>query len=232
MFVRFRDTARRLQASLVETRRANGRVRHSHIASLGSIPFAPSPAERIAFWTQLHARLARLANRIDSAALGAILAAIHARIPTPTQAEQQAERLAMAKGDARQRRAMADLHKDKLEGHKQLVASVQRQMPRMEADTAAAMADAEAADEHLLAIERGEDAPVSRPLTFGQLLKSLGWTASDARHARRMSKIEELGGDELLMDEIMKRHRQGEKAASRALLQRLLHEQRNKRGIS
>jgi|SRR5262244_2412646 len=37
MFVRFRDAGRRLQVSLVETRRADGKVRHEHIASLGSI---------------------------------------------------------------------------------------------------------------------------------------------------------------------------------------------------
>jgi hypothetical protein len=34
MFVRYRQTQSRLQASLVETRRINGKVRHEHIASL------------------------------------------------------------------------------------------------------------------------------------------------------------------------------------------------------
>jgi hypothetical protein len=37
MFTRFRQAGHRLQVSLVETRRADGRVRHEHVASLGSI---------------------------------------------------------------------------------------------------------------------------------------------------------------------------------------------------
>jgi hypothetical protein len=39
MFVRFRETGRRLQCSLIETRRVDGKVRHEHIASLGSIEY-------------------------------------------------------------------------------------------------------------------------------------------------------------------------------------------------
>jgi hypothetical protein len=84
MFVRFRETARRLQASLVTTARAEGKVRHEHIGALGSVPRSPSPADRIAFWTKLHQRLDALSNRIDAAQRGAILTAVHSRIPMPT----------------------------------------------------------------------------------------------------------------------------------------------------
>ena len=65
MFVRFRQTARRLQVSLVETHKSQGRVRHEHVASLGSVPSDLTPADRIAFWAALHPRLAKLGNRID-----------------------------------------------------------------------------------------------------------------------------------------------------------------------
>lgn len=109
VFVRFRPTARRLQLSLIETHRSAGRVHHEHIAGLGSVPLAPSTADRIAFWTQLHERLGRLANRIDAAVHGAIPTAIHARIPMPTQEEQQAERLEMAKEDSRQQSTLAEV---------------------------------------------------------------------------------------------------------------------------
>jgi hypothetical protein len=61
MFVRFRQTKTRLQASLIETRRIGGKVRHEHIASLGSVPTLPSVADRIVFWQRLHERLANLA---------------------------------------------------------------------------------------------------------------------------------------------------------------------------
>jgi hypothetical protein len=53
MFVRFRALRRRLQASLIETRRAAGTVRHEHIASLGAVDAGLSVADRVAFWQQL-----------------------------------------------------------------------------------------------------------------------------------------------------------------------------------
>lgn len=68
MFVRFRPTAYRLQATLVETRRVDGRVRHEHIASFGSVEMPPSVEDRIAFWQRLHERLAKLSNRVDARA--------------------------------------------------------------------------------------------------------------------------------------------------------------------
>ncbi len=101
MFTRFRETARCLQVSLVETHRTGGRVRHSHVAGLGSIGVSPSPADRIAFWTKLHQRLAALANRIDGATHGVILAAVHARIPMPTPDDQRAVQIENARADAR-----------------------------------------------------------------------------------------------------------------------------------
>jgi hypothetical protein len=62
MFVRFRQTEHRLQVSLAETCRVDGKVRHEHIASLGSIARSPSVADRMAFWSRLHERLAKLSN--------------------------------------------------------------------------------------------------------------------------------------------------------------------------
>ena len=67
MFVRFRGSPNRLQISIVETRRLNGRVRHEHIASLGSIEMPLSVAGRIAFWQRVNERLGKLSNRIDPA---------------------------------------------------------------------------------------------------------------------------------------------------------------------
>src|SRR6185312_10574017 len=101
MFVRFRQSDRRLQASLVETHRQGGKVRHEHVAGLGSIPIAPTVADRIAFWTKLHQRLEALSNRIDAAQRGGIMTAIHARIPMPTMDDHQAVQLERAQEDAR-----------------------------------------------------------------------------------------------------------------------------------
>jgi hypothetical protein len=54
MLVHFRETPYGLAMSLVETRREKGKVRHEHVASLGSIETPPSVAARIEFWRGLH----------------------------------------------------------------------------------------------------------------------------------------------------------------------------------
>jgi hypothetical protein len=64
---------------VVETRWHASEVKHEQVASLGSVPHEPTVPERIAFWTQLHERLARLANRVDAAAQAKILGAVHAK---------------------------------------------------------------------------------------------------------------------------------------------------------
>lgn len=225
MFVRFRQTARRLQVSLVETARLDRRVRHSHVASLGSVPREPSPADRIALWIQLHQRLGRLSNRIDAATQGAILTAIHARIPMATPDEQQAEQLAAAQEDARQRGILADIQTGLVDDNKVLLTKVAATIATLEATATAAAADADAAKERLAKVKRGEAVSVDRPMTRAEVLKAAGWTEADARHAARLIRIDRLGGWKTLMDEEMKRQRRGEKAVSRAVLRRLLRAQ-------
>jgi hypothetical protein len=84
MFVRIRKSTEKLRLSLVETRRVGGKVRHEHVASLGSIPQTMTVPERREFWSRLDMRLASLGNRID---LDAARALIAARAPPPTKAE-------------------------------------------------------------------------------------------------------------------------------------------------
>jgi hypothetical protein len=57
MHIRSRLHRRRIQVSLIDTRRVDGKVRQEHIASLGSVPPEMTPADRLAFWTQVHPRL-------------------------------------------------------------------------------------------------------------------------------------------------------------------------------
>ena len=64
MFTRFRQTRHRLQVSLVETRRLNGKVHHEHVASLGSVETPPSVPERISFWLKLHDPVACVATSL------------------------------------------------------------------------------------------------------------------------------------------------------------------------
>jgi hypothetical protein len=62
-FVRFRKQGNRLQGSLIQTRRVAGKMHTEHIASLGSVDADVSIRERLAFWSKLPDRLARLGNR-------------------------------------------------------------------------------------------------------------------------------------------------------------------------
>src|SRR5215210_5141444 len=87
MFVRFRQAGSRLQVSLVATSREGGRVKHEHVAGLGTIETEPSIEARLAFWSHLHARLAKLSNRLSAEEQAKILGAIHARVPMVTPDE-------------------------------------------------------------------------------------------------------------------------------------------------
>jgi hypothetical protein len=90
MFVRFRSyTSAAMQVSIVETRRAGGKVRHEHVAGLGSIEMPPTVSGRVAFWRALHERLGRLGNRLDPETQARLLGSVHERIPMVTPDEQR-----------------------------------------------------------------------------------------------------------------------------------------------
>jgi hypothetical protein len=101
MFVRFRHLGQRLQASLMETKRANGKVLYEYIASLGTVDSPPSIRGRWAFWAALHERLPKLDSRINVDTQAKIYAAVHARIPIVTPEEQRALQLETTKVDER-----------------------------------------------------------------------------------------------------------------------------------
>jgi hypothetical protein len=167
MFVRFRETAYRLQLSLIETRRVDGKVRHEHVASLGSIETPPTVANRIAFWARLHERLARLSNRLDGETQGKVLGAVHARIEN-------------AKADAEQWSRLHGMHAATAEDHKGLAASVASTIARAENHAAEAAVSAKAARERVERIERGENVEgFGKPLTHEDMIAALkkgGWT--------------------------------------------------------
>jgi hypothetical protein len=89
MFVHFRETPYGLAMSLVENRRENGKVRHEHVASLGSIETPLSVAARIEFWRGLHERLDQLSNRLDPETRSKVMDAVQARVPIITPDEQR-----------------------------------------------------------------------------------------------------------------------------------------------
>ena len=90
MFIRFRRQANRLQASLVQSRRASGRGHAEHIGALGSVDADVSLRSRVAFWAKIHDRLAALGNRVGADEHPKILGALNTRIPMVTPDEVHA----------------------------------------------------------------------------------------------------------------------------------------------
>jgi hypothetical protein len=219
MFARFRIAGRRLHVSVVETRRQGSKVRHEHIASLGSIPLTMSAADRVAFWTKLHQRLDAPSNRIDAAKRGAILTAIHARIPMPTMDDQQEVQLDRAKADAKFWESLADAQGDDIEGHKGLLASTQRAISEREKAAAGAAEKVRAAKDRLARVEAGETVAVPPPLTRKDFLRITGMTEAEARHCEQVHDMAARGPDwwQFMIDEQMRRGEQAEKAVVRRL---------------
>jgi hypothetical protein len=156
MFVRFRRQANRLQASLIETRRASGKVVAEHIGTLGSVDAAMSVRERIAFWAKLPDRLAALGNRVGPDEHAKLFAAIHARVPMVTPDEQRAIQAENAKDEESFWGAMRDINAATAEDHKRLAASAEAKLKEHELAAADAADRYETAKERLAKLKGGE----------------------------------------------------------------------------
>jgi hypothetical protein len=220
MFVRFRETPYGLQVSLIQTRREGGKVRHEHIAGLGAIAVPTLPADRIAFWQSLQARLSALSNRIGDEP-GKIVGAVHERIPMPTPDELRDVQLENAKADQRFWEGLHDLHTDTIEGHKGVIAAAERAIANGEAGAANAATHAKAAKERVERIELGETVKggLGKPLTRKEaeaIMMKAGMTRAGIRRSVRMAQLpKEL--HETILGEVMRRHRLAENAAINAV---------------
>jgi hypothetical protein len=186
MFVRFRQQGRRLQASLMRTWRAEGRMHTEHVASLGAVDADVSVRERIAFWAKLPGRLDRLGNRVGADEHGKIYGALHARIPMVTAEEQRAVQEENAKDDERFWDAMRDIGASSVEGHKALIASAEKTIAKHAASAAEAGERAEAAKVRLARLARGESVPggLGKRFDVRAMSKEAGLTQAMMRRAR------------------------------------------------
>ena len=226
MFVRFRQ-ATRLQVSLIETRRVGGKVRHEHVASFGAIATPPSVADRIQFWQRLHDRLDKLANRLDAATQSKILGEVHERIPMVTLDEQHDLKLQNAESDQQFWAGLRDMNQATAEGQRGLAAAAGGAAAGCEAEAAKADANAAVAKERVERLKKGEDVPggLGRPFTredCERILRDAGFTTSDFRNLEIVHEVSELGGFEEMLKETHKMVERAERAASRAVLRRLL----------
>jgi hypothetical protein len=162
MFIRFRSSSHRLQASIVETRRLDGKVRHEHIAGLGSIEIPPTVALRIAFWKGLHQRLGRLSNRIDAETQARLLGAIHERVPMVTSDEQRALQRKNLEADERFWDGLHVMHAGTVEGTKALAAQAENKIAVGQAEMVKAAEARDTARARRERLDRGEDCPGRR----------------------------------------------------------------------
>jgi hypothetical protein len=222
MFVRFRQSTRRLQLSLVENRRLSGKIHHEHIAGLGSIAVPPSVADRIAYWQQLHERLGQLSNRLDPETQGKILTAVHARIPMPTIEERRALQLEYTEADERFWSTLQGMHQGTVEDHKGLVAKAERAIAAGQTGATHASKRAAAAKDRVAGLKAGEDVPVlgTRPMTQKEIIAAASLTPSEVRRAIRVHELYEVGAWEEFLAEIFERTERGERAALRSVYRR------------
>jgi hypothetical protein len=142
--------------SLIETKRVDGRVRHEHIASLGSVPMAPTPGDRLAFWKRLHERLGKLANRVDPETQAKVLGQIHARVPMVTLDEQRAIELEGAESDLAQWSSVHRLYGAGIEDQRSLIEVTQQSVTRLTEQQATNAAALETAKERVERLKRGD----------------------------------------------------------------------------
>jgi hypothetical protein len=205
MHVRFRLQHNRLQISLVTASRINGRVRQEHVAALGSVPPDMTVQDRVAFWTQVHPRLARLGNRLGPAGHAKVLGELHARVPMATAAEQDAaaidgkaaRKIGIARHNVEVWAKVRDDSRWMIEQKKALIATLEKQIAE---DTALAMEAhrfAKAEQDKVNRLKGGEDVDVGEAIDMRAILKQAGWTAADFRRADRLCQIGEEGRQEL-----------------------------------
>lgn len=193
MFVRFRLVrSRRLEASLIETRRLDGKVKHLHVAALGSVPHPASGADRWWFWRGANERLGRLSNRLDAAEEAAIRQALHDRIPIVTSDELAALNVAaatdaLASAEARHRQTEKTIvaRRALLEATRAALAEDERTAAREVEEISVAKARLEKA-------QRGEiclDPP--RRWTIKEIMAQTGMTRRQVRRANDLAAMPE-----------------------------------------
>jgi hypothetical protein len=193
MFVRFRSSVGRLDISLVEAVRPDGKPRQEHVASLGSIPQPVSVADRATFWSKLHERLAKLSNRLDSEARARVLGAVNERIPMATVQDQRQAQLTNARAEAEVYRAVADWLKSGAEDSKKLLAAAERKIAANENGSCAAAEIAQAAKDRIDRLEQGESVAggFGRPANLKDVMLELGFNRTDLRRMSQISALTE-----------------------------------------
>jgi hypothetical protein len=195
MHIRARLHRRRIQISLVDTRRVQGKVRQEHVASLGSVPPDMTPADRLAFWTQVHPRLARLDNRLDQAALAKVMGELHAKVPMVAIGDPglTAGKIEIAEHNAGLWTKVREHTLATVEDQRALVAKLTTKIAESEKLAADAAGFAAADRDKVERLKAGEDVDIGKKVDFRAELLKAGFTEADLRHAKRLNAVIEAG---------------------------------------
>jgi hypothetical protein len=224
MFVRFRVQYRRLQASLVESKRRDGKMVAEHIGGLGSVDSDLSVRERLTFWAKLPARLAKLGNRVGPDDHAKIYGALHARIPMVTPDEQRALQEENAKGDERFWEAMEGMAAGQIEGTKALIATADKKIAELTPQAVRAAENLSTARDRIARLGRGEsvDGGLGKPFDVKAAFREMGWTKSAVRNAIDVASLTKAEFESLfkgpIADRIHAEHRNADRRAVRKLL--------------
>jgi hypothetical protein len=223
MHVRARLHRRRIQISLVDTRRVDGKVRQEHIASLGSVPPEITPADRLAFWTQVHPRLTRLGNRLDPAALATVMGELHAKVPMVAISDPGlvAGKIETAERNAGIWTAVREHTLANIQQKRELIAKLAAEVAEEE-KLAADAADFAAQDRSKMErLKAGEDVDVGKPINVQAILKEIGFSDADMRHIQTVGALSEAGAEQYI-DQSIREHLQRNKRTTRAIARRIL----------
>lgn len=168
----------RLNVSLVENSRATGKVKQEHIASLGSIEGAwlwefyadagphvaaavtvadwpgKGAAHRAYFWECVEDRLSRLVNRLGADDVTVIRAAIHKRIPRPSQEEKRAIELAKLQDNYKTWKDLNDMQQKWITAEGKHIERAKARIKELESDAAESATGAMAAASRLVAFNK------------------------------------------------------------------------------
>jgi hypothetical protein len=151
-------------------------------------------AERVAFWGQLHRRLAALSNRIGADDQAKIIGSIHARIPMVTIDEQRRLQRENAEADERFWAGLQEMSAGAAEGQRELAANASRKAAESEASAKDAADKAATAKERLARLAKGEDVSggLHRPTPrkdLDRILMDAGWSADDIRFSAELAGL-------------------------------------------
>jgi hypothetical protein len=194
MYVRCHKRNERVIFSLMVSRREAGQTKKDYVANLGSAPIAPTVGDRIAFWQQLHARVARLGNRVGPEDQAKIFAAIHLRVPMVTPQEQQSVQLRNAQSDSGFWQGLGAMNQSSADALKKIVEKSQRRIASFETGAADAKDKSRAAEDRAARIERGEDVPggLGKQVTAEDMERWLledGWTKTDIKNMKLLGLL-------------------------------------------